>query len=57
MFELLGTSERLREKKVRLSYSDSSGEWRVQGKREGSQGNGRVPTTYGTNRGNRFRVF
>ena len=32
MFELLQTPERLREKKIRLDYSDTSGEWRVQGK-------------------------
>ena len=57
MFELLGTSERLREKKIQLRYSDSSGEWRVQGKNEDSRDNVRVHTTYGTKRVNAYELF
>jgi N12 class adenine-specific DNA methylase len=57
MFELLGTLERLREKKVRLSYSDSSGEWRVQGKSEDSRDNVRVHSTYGTKCVNAYEIF
>ncbi len=57
MFELLGTPERLREKKIQLRYSDSSGEWRVQGKSEDSRDNVRVHTTYGTKRINAYELF
>ena len=57
MFELLGTSERLREKKIQLRYSDSSGEWRVQGKSEDSRDNVRVHSTYGTKRVKAYEIF
>ena len=57
MFELLQTPERLREKKIRLDYSDTSGEWRVQGKSEDSADNVRAYTTYGTKRINAYEIF
>ena len=57
MFELLGTPGRLREKKIQLRYSDSSGEWRVQGKSEDSADNVRAYTTYGTKRINAYEIF
>ena len=57
IFELLQTPERLREKKIRLDYSDTSGEWRVQGKSEDSADNVRAYTTYGTKRINAYEIF
>ncbi|MDE6590055.1 MAG: hypothetical protein K2K53_06880, partial [Oscillospiraceae bacterium] len=57
MFDLLQTPERLREKKIQLAYSDSSGEWRVQNKGADSPDNVRVYTTYGTKRVNAYELF
>ena len=49
MFELLNTPRRLQDQKIRLLYSNSSGEWRVMNKSADSLDNVKVYTTYGTN--------
>ena len=56
MFELFHTPERLRDK-MRLLYSNSSGEWRVLNKSADSMDNVRVHTTYGTKRINAYEIF
>ena len=57
MYELCQTPERLRNDKIKLMYSDSSGEWRVQNKSADSRDNVRVHTTYGTKRVNAYEIF
>ena len=57
MYELCQTPERLRDDKIKLMYSDSSGEWRVLNKSADSKDNVRVHTTYGTKRVNAYELF
>ncbi len=57
MFELFHTPEKLRDSKIRLLYSDSSGEWRILNKSADSHDNVRVHTTYGTKRVNAYEIF
>nr|WP_325259171.1 LPD11 domain-containing protein [uncultured Oscillibacter sp.] len=57
MYELCQTPERLRDDKIKLMYSDSSGEWRVLNKSADSKDNVRVHTTYGTKRINAYEIF
>ena len=57
MYELCQTPERLRHDKIKLMYSDSSGEWRVLNKSADSKDNVRVHTTYGTKRVNAYELF
>ena len=57
MYELLHTPERLKDDKIKLMYSDSSGEWRVANKNIDSKDNVRVHTTYGTKRVNAYEIF
>ena len=57
MYELCQTPERLRDDKIKLMYSDSSGEWRVLNKSADSRDNVRVYTTYGTKRINAYEIF
>ena len=57
MYELCQTPEKLRDAKIRLMYSDSSGEWRVLNKSADSRDNVRVHTTYGTKRINAYEIF
>ena len=56
MYELLQTPRRLRQK-IRLMYSNSSGEWRVLNKSADSADNVSVYTTYGTKRVNAYEIF
>ena len=56
MFELLQTPRRL-QGKIKLLYSHSSGEWRVQNKSADSTDNVRAYTTYGTKRINAYEIF
>ena len=57
MYELCQTPERLRDGKIKLMYSDSSGEWRVLNKSADSKDNVRVHATYGTKRINAYEIF
>ena len=57
MYELCQTPEKLRDDKIKLMYSDSSGEWRVLNKSADSKDNVRVHTTYGTKRVNAYEIF
>ncbi len=57
MYELCQTPERLRDDKIKLMYSDSSGEWRVLNKSADSKDNVRVHATYGTKRVNAYELF
>ena len=57
MYELCHTPERLRSDKIKLMYSDSTGEWRVLNKSADSKDNVRVHTTYGTKRVNAYEIF
>ena len=57
MYELCQTPEKLRDDKIKLMYSDSSGEWRVLNKSADSKDNVRVHTTYGTKRINAYEIF
>ena len=57
MYELCQTPEKLRDDKIKLMYSDSSGEWRVLNKSADSKDNVRVHTTYGTKRVNAYELF
>ena len=57
MYELFHTPERLRDGKIKLMYSDSSGEWRVLNKSADSADNVRIHTTYGTKRANAYELF
>jgi N12 class adenine-specific DNA methylase len=57
MYELCQTPEKLRGDKIKLMYSDSSGEWRVLNKSADSKDNVRVHTTYGTKRINAYEIF
>ena len=57
MFELCQTPEKLRDDKIKLMYSDSTGEWRVMNKSADSKDNVRVYTTYGTKRVNAYELF
>ena len=57
MFELLNTPRRLQDQKIRLLYSNSSGEWRVMNKSADSLDNVRVHRTYGTKRINAYVIF
>ena len=57
MYELCQTPEKLRDDKIKLMYSDSSGEWRVLNKSADSRDNVRVHTTYGTKRVNAYELF
>ena len=57
MYELLQTPWRLRDKKIKLLYSNSTGEWRVQNKSADSKDNVRVHATYGTKRVNAYEIF
>ena len=57
MYELCQTPERLRDDKIKLMYSDSSGEWRVLNKSADSKDNVRAYTTYGTKRVNAYELF
>ena len=56
MFELLQTPRRL-QGRIKLLYSHSSGEWRVQNKSADSTDNVRAYTTYGTKRINAYEIF
>ena len=56
MHELLQTPLRLQDK-IKLLYSHSSGEWRVQNKSADSRDNVKVYTTYGTKRVNAYEIF
>lgn len=49
--------EKLQDDKIKLMYSDSSGEWRVLNKSADSKDNVRVHTTYGTKRINAYEIF
>ena len=57
MYELCQTPEKLRDDKIKLMYSDSSGEWRVLNKSADSKDNVRVHATYGTKRVNAYELF
>ncbi|MDE7262484.1 MAG: DEAD/DEAH box helicase family protein, partial [Oscillospiraceae bacterium] len=57
MFELLQTPRRLQGRKIRLLYSDSTGEWRVTNKGADSKDNVKVNATYGTKRVNAYEIF
>ena len=57
MFELFQTPWRLQGNKIKLMYSHSSGEWRVQNKGADSIDNVSVYTTYGTKRINAYEIF
>ena len=57
MYELCQTPEKLRDDKIKLMYSDSSGEWRVLNKSADSKDNVRAYTTYGTKRVNAYELF
>ena len=57
MHELCQTPEKLRDDKIKLMYSDSSGEWRVLNKSADSKDNVRAYTTYGTKRVNAYELF
>ena len=57
MFELLNTPRKLQGQKIRLLYSNSSGEWRVMNKSADSLDNVKVYTTYGTKRINAYEIF
>ena len=56
MYELLQTPRRLQQK-IRLMYSNSTGEWRVMNKSADSADNVSVYTTYGTKRVNAYEIF
>ena len=57
MYDLLQTPWRLRGNKIKLLYSDATGEWRVQNKGADSKDNVKVHTTYGTKRANAYEIF
>ena len=57
MFELFQTPWRLQGNKIKLMYSHSSGEWRIQNKGADSIDNVSVYTTYGTKRINAYEIF
>jgi len=57
MFELLQTPWQLRDRKIKLLYSEASGEWRVTNKGADSRDNVRVYTTYGTKRVSAYELL
>ena len=57
MYDLLQTPWRLRGNKIKLLYSDATGEWRVLNKGADSKDNVKVHTTYGTKRANAYEIF
>ena len=57
MFELLKTPPHLQDRKIKLLYSNSTGEWRITNKGADNLDNVRVHTTYGTKRINAYEIF
>lgn len=57
MFELLHTPVYLQDRKIKLQYSPTTGEWNVQGKSTDNRDNVRVYATYGTKRINAYEIF